>query len=640
MLKQNLIFIVIDGLRKDFMLQYGKNGFKKFINEGIFLNNLIVHAPETYLSIGTFLTGLYPTKHKCSLKRWEDDSVKHIYDYLKNDNYKFLIHGAFNPFGLSYTEDYYNNFGKLSEEICKKTMMLNPDISETLKFIKSCDDKPFFIYNHFFTLRKLEKNMDDRVDKCCERGDIEKVINSYIECLKQVDIQIERLFDFIKEILSNTLIIITADHGESFRLYDNHILGDTGIAWNLHNGSRYDEAINVPMIITGLNLSKDKIISSQIRQVDVFPTILKLLNYDYYLQPIDGESLNLYDEIKAKNVIVFSTSETKKQAIRTTDNWKLIFDAKLIELFDLNNDFKEQNNLAETRKDKVRQVFSLLSEFPTEEIITKKELIFRYTDYKNIEYVDTLFKQLGLLEEWDRRAATYNNISWVNNEEYLTTIKNMLDISNKDIMLEVGCGTAVIADFFSKYAKKVYGIDQSPAMLKISKNSNLDLRVGTADNLPFPNNFFDKIVMRMVLHHLELDEIDKVMHEIKRVLKPNGLFFLSEGVSIKDDLIESFKAFLIEKEDRIFFTSQELINIVSKYFILNKKQDFILKQQSIANWLDNSSTDSIRREKIYKKHRDDSEMIYKDMANFTYLSDDVLVDMRHFLIVGEKNDIQ
>jgi ubiquinone/menaquinone biosynthesis C-methylase UbiE len=636
MRKHNLIFIVVDSLRKDFMLQYGEHGFKKFMDEGIFLNKLIVCAPETYVSVGTFLTGLYPPKHNLGTKRLDEtNNIKHIYDYLNKDNYKFLIHGMYNPFGPSYALDYYvNNCGRLSEEVCLSTMNLNPDISETLKFIESCADNPFFVYNHFFTLRSLETNMNDSIDNCCKNGNIEKVVTSYAQCIQQVDKQIERLFEFIKDKLSNTLVIITADHGESFKLYDNHVLGDTGLAWVLHNGSRYDESINVPMILTGLNLSKNKLINEQIRQIDIFPTILKLLDYQL-ISEIDGEALD-FDNIVSKDVIIYPTFETKKQAIRTKDNFKLIFDSKNIELYNLSNDCTEQDNIISERSAKVREIFELMEQFPTHPILTSKELIFRYTDYKNLDYVHNLFKQLGVSDEWSQIAEKYNNISWVTDENYLNVIREMLELKLDDVVLEVGCGTAIVLDHLKNKVKQVYGIDSNPDMLKLV-SKNIDVRIGTADNIPFQSETFDKVVLRMVLHCIKECDLKKIMIEIKRVLKIGGILLVAERVPIRDDFIASFRSLVQEREDRLFFTSWDLISIVYGCFSNIKEVDeIVLKQQSLLNWLNNSAVDFIRHEKIYRKYNDDSELEYKKAANFTKIQDDILFDMRHFLITSKK----
>lgn len=86
-------------------------------------------------------------------------------------------------------------------------------------------------------------------------------------------------------------------------------------------------------------------------------------------------------------------------------------------------------------------------------------------------------------------------------------------------ILDIGCGHA---DFLkSVYAKTpyTYGFDSDNQAL--AKNTIIKNKiVGTAERLPFEDNFFDLVVSAWVLEHL--DSPDKVFQEILRVLKPKG----------------------------------------------------------------------------------------------------------------------
>ena len=97
------------------------------------------------------------------------------------------------------------------------------------------------------------------------------------------DAQIGRLLNALKELKidKNTLIILTADHGE--------MLGDHN-TYFIH-ASCYEENIKVPLIIRFPGLfPKGKVISRQVSLVDIAPTILEIagIRKPYYIQ---GESL-------------------------------------------------------------------------------------------------------------------------------------------------------------------------------------------------------------------------------------------------------------------------------------------------------------------------------------------------------------
>lgn len=627
------------------------NGFKKFDPRSLELKQMVVHAPETFLSQGTLLTGLYPYVHESGIRAFDENmKARTIWAYLR-PTHKFFMQVQHGPFGMSVgTGELEKSYG-YSSKIDKSSVSSKLDLSATFNWIKENKDSNFFSYIHLWTLRLLEQVMDARVDKTCEANDIGKVMRAYGSCIDRIDVAIESLYDFLEanDLFKNTMVVITTDHGEAFKLWDNHILGSTGAAWILHNGARYDEAIVTPFILSYPNC-KSREIYEQVRQVDILPSILKVMNVPH--GSMDGEAID-FDDVEAKDVFVFNTSETKDQALRTKDGWKLIFGDDKIELYDLNTDPKEQKNIADIRPDKVTEVFSLIKNFPTSKVFTSKELLFRYTDYKNIEYVDNLFKELGILGEWERRAKTYNQIGWVKNEKYLHAIAEMLELNSNHEVLEAGCWTGIISDYIKSKVKASFAIDPCPTMLK-QVPSGIKIKVGSAVRIPYGDEVFDRVFMRGVIHHFEQDEIRTAIKEVLRVLKKAGLFLIAEGVPIRDEVYESFKSLLEGKENRIVFTGQHLLDMMGIYFEDVKYYEVIIEQQSIINWLDATDTDPITKSTIWRKHVNHSEMKYKEMANFRFPKDlskksqypnseeawteqDTLADMRKFIITGRKS---
>ena len=96
-------------------------------------------------------------------------------------------------------------------------------------------------------------------------------------------------------------------------------------------------------------------------------------------------------------------------------------------------------------------------------------------------------------------------------------------------ILDIGFGTGWLTAEFQKKAKMVYGIELSKSSLKISKYrfkncKNVNLRIASAEKIPFKENFFDFVSSYGVLHHTSNDF--KCYKEIHRVLKPGGKCFL------------------------------------------------------------------------------------------------------------------
>ncbi len=94
-------------------------------------------------------------------------------------------------------------------------------------------------------------------------------------------------------------------------------------------------------------------------------------------------------------------------------------------------------------------------------------------------------------------------------------------------MLDVGCGTGRLAAALAeRYGCKVWGVDVSPEMIKVARERvppGVGLKVGRAEALEFKNGWFERVVMSLVVQHVDRPQ---AFSEIVRVLQPRGLFGL------------------------------------------------------------------------------------------------------------------
>jgi ubiquinone/menaquinone biosynthesis C-methylase UbiE len=93
-------------------------------------------------------------------------------------------------------------------------------------------------------------------------------------------------------------------------------------------------------------------------------------------------------------------------------------------------------------------------------------------------------------------------------------------------VLEVGVGIGVDSMQWSRAGNRVFGIDYNMPSVEITKARFKDEGAkgtflnGDAENLPFPDNYFDIVYSFGVLHHTPGTE--KAIHEVYRCLKPGG----------------------------------------------------------------------------------------------------------------------
>jgi ubiquinone/menaquinone biosynthesis C-methylase UbiE len=109
-------------------------------------------------------------------------------------------------------------------------------------------------------------------------------------------------------------------------------------------------------------------------------------------------------------------------------------------------------------------------------------------------------------------------------------------LNQGDQVLDFGCGTGV----FSRIIKIkepdafVFGIDPDSKALEIAKkktlqqNLKIDYLIGGAQKIPFSDNKFDLVTSTLVFHHLPTELKKEALKEIKRVLKPGGVFILTD----------------------------------------------------------------------------------------------------------------
>lgn len=90
-------------------------------------------------------------------------------------------------------------------------------------------------------------------------------------------------------------------------------------------------------------------------------------------------------------------------------------------------------------------------------------------------------------------------------------------------LLDVGCGPGRYYDTLKSLgvAPEYYGLDVSPGMLE-KHTPTATLTVGDAQYLPYLNHTFDVVMANHMLYHVP--DIDQALHEIKRVMKPDGIF--------------------------------------------------------------------------------------------------------------------
>lgn len=97
-------------------------------------------------------------------------------------------------------------------------------------------------------------------------------------------------------------------------------------------------------------------------------------------------------------------------------------------------------------------------------------------------------------------------------------------------ILDIGCGAGRLLQKIHAVTHapaKFYGLDISEKLCEISRRNNpyTEVTRGDAEALPYKDDTFDIVFMTEALEHL-LD-YDKALSEVRRVLKPRGVFIVT-----------------------------------------------------------------------------------------------------------------
>ncbi|RZD40974.1 MAG: hypothetical protein CXT78_11885 [Thaumarchaeota archaeon] len=359
MKKTNIVFLIIDSFRSDKFFEDTKNiknpTFHNLINSGSYFSNTMSSADGTILSWSSIFTGKFPFKTGIRSSKFNrlSPETNTFFDVLEKVGYHFYSYlpkvsetvGLFPKF--ENNDNNYDFYMGLTNGLGQTVLdLLNKKISE-----------PWFLLIH-----SMDLHPPVNIDKKFDNDEYGK--NYYERKISEIDPWLDKISQIID--FSNTLLIITADHGSYIKsVMRNGKQIDTNVNANseiltskigkkipkfLHplkdklffarekmNADKisktiknyelkphemralksgradkdhflFDDKIRVPLLFVGKNIPIGKKISQQVRTVDIFPTIFEALGIKFN-DDIDGSSLiNLMNDIDEDEKIAYFES--------------------------------------------------------------------------------------------------------------------------------------------------------------------------------------------------------------------------------------------------------------------------------------------------------------------------------------------
>ena len=314
----NIVLITVESLRPDHMACFGGKrvtcpNLDALAKEAMVYDDCHSVTSWTLSSHASLFTGLYPSAHQTRRPRGKlDDSYTTVAEVLSERGYQCagVVSGPFlqTQHNLHQGFEYYNDSpSELTHKLAHGDIT-NPEMEHLLRdFVANRRDKnrPLFLFAYFWDphydyippapcnkmfvgpdCEEIDVTRYERSKKVhanITAGELKYVISQYDGEIYWTDEHLGRFFDLLKAegLWDNTVIIVTADHGEEFFEH-----GKKG-----HKNSLYVESVRVPLIVKYAKGGPEGRDSRLVSLVDIFPTILDLTHTPAGPLPHQGQSL-------------------------------------------------------------------------------------------------------------------------------------------------------------------------------------------------------------------------------------------------------------------------------------------------------------------------------------------------------------
>ena len=312
----NVVLILIDTLSADHLGCYGyaretSPTIDSLAATGIIFEHCQAQGPWTLPGMASIFTGLTERSHGCSyyneFSHGLDPEVPTITSVLKDNGYSTAALVNIGYLGESFGVTRGNDYFWINED---ESDNADVTVDSLISYFEHTDvDEPFFVTVHFFdvhlpyeppapwdTLFQLSGRSGGTewpaMEFCSDETVVQHMTAMYDSEIRWTDSQLSRLFAGLRQMgrADNTLFILVADHGEEFMEH-----GDWGHAHNL-----YQQALHIPLIISGPGIEPGSSISHNVGQYDILPTLFTYLSIPV---PDHVEGIDIFGVIPENRVI-------------------------------------------------------------------------------------------------------------------------------------------------------------------------------------------------------------------------------------------------------------------------------------------------------------------------------------------------
>jgi arylsulfatase A-like enzyme/Tfp pilus assembly protein PilF len=368
--RPNVLIITLDTTRADHLGCYGYKNIEtptldRLAAEGVRFEKVYAAAPITLPSHASILTGAYPIYHgaRNNGTYQVDPSITTAAEIFKSKGYHTAAFIASFPllskFGLNQGFDLYDD--RIEEGKEKHKFLFQERRAEDVNkavfhWLDHRPQGPFFMWVHYFD---PHFSYDPPAP-----FKLQYFYHPYDGEIAYVDSQIGKLLGALQEqkLLDNTIVAITADHGESLGEHKE----------NTHAMLIYYGTIQVPLIIWApKRITPKTVVTDMVRSIDILPTLLAYAGIKAPSE-IQGASLRPLIEDRTKTLNLVAYTETLApflhfhwsplEGVRTAQYSYIKANPEEEELYDVTQDRKEAKDLSAEQPKKVAELRQVLEQ--------------------------------------------------------------------------------------------------------------------------------------------------------------------------------------------------------------------------------------------------------------------------------------
>ncbi len=135
-------------------------------------------------------------------------------------------------------------------------------------------------------------------------------------------------------------------------------------------------------------------------------------------------------------------------------------------------------------------------------------------------------------------------------------------LSGDSLVLDLGCGPGQVGQYLAERRIRVVGLDLALQMLLVAwrRTGNRNLACGDMRSAPFGSESFSGVVAFYSIHHLPRSALGSALTEIRRILKPAGLFVVATHLGESEVYSSEFLGHRIGTVGGTLYRKDELLD--------------------------------------------------------------------------------